>query len=817
MNRVRIQAAAIGLLLCSLSASAQVPGVVTTVGATGASRDVFADKDEVFFTAGPTATGCAFTQFLNDGRYYFQVTDLSGTRLMSSDPVAERVVTVQNGVILSADGPAHGHATALRGPCGGLSVGLAPFRDAGNRDADYLLWLTPVASFRGDPNVIDPVCGDGCFHGFRPETSLTTAFRVEDKRFCEESFCVSGVKFEDRNGNGEQDSGEPGLPGVEIRAEGERGALLRGLTLGDGTFQMCGLTRGGDFRVTEGVPFGYRQTAPVDDRISRRLIAQGNGYFVLSCDADFEGLNFGNQLIPNAIGGIKFEDLNFNGVRDPGEPGLAGFTITLTSTAAGGPAARSVVTDANGNFIFNDVAAGSYTLSETLRQGFSLTLPAANSLPVTLASGGTSINNVFGNFRGVLTGTVSGTKFNDLNGNGVRDAGEPGLAGVTITRTGSINDPTGAPLSLVTDASGNFSFTVPFGTFTLSETVPAGFAQTAPPAPGTISSTINFAQRTSAGNLFGNRPLTATIGGVKFNDLNGNGVRDAGEAGLSGVIIRVTDSVANVRTATTDGTGAFSFTGLPAGAYVVSEVVPAGFVQTAPAAPGTFTQNLTAGQTAANLLFGNRAAVGMVTGTKFNDVNGNGVRDTGEPGLSGVTIRLTDASSNVRTTTTDASGAFSFSDVAPGNYVVSEVVPGGFVQTAPAAPGTIAITLAAGGNSTGLLFGNRASTGPTDIGSITGRKILDFNGDGIVDSTDRGFEGIVFELRDASGMVRTATSNVNGDFTFSNLPAGTYVLTEILPENFFQTFPGTPTAPSNYTITLTTGQTVTGFLFLNKC
>jgi len=716
MNRVRIQAAAIGLLLCSLSASAQVPGVVTTVGATGAPRGVFAEKGEVFFTAGPTATGCAFTQFVNDGRYYFQVTDLSGTRLLSSDTVAERVVTIRNGVILSADGPAHAHATADRGPCGGLSVGLAPFRDAGNRDADYLLWLTPVANFTGDPNLIDPVCGDGCFHGFRPESSLTTAFRVEDKRFCEESFCVSGVKFEDRNGNGEQDSGEPGLPGVEIRVEGERGPLLRGLTLGDGAFQVCGLTRGGTFRVTETVPFGYRQTAPLDDRISRRLIAQDNGYFVLSCDDDFEGLNFGNQLIPNAIGGIKFEDLNANGLRDPGEPGLAGFTITLTSTAAGGPAPRSVVTDANGNFIFNDVTAGSYTLSETLRQGFSLTVPAANALTVTLASGGSSVNNVFGNFRGVLTGTISGTKFNDQNGNGIRDAGEPGLAGVTITRTGSINDPAGASLSVVTDASGNFSFTVPFGTFTLSETVPAGFAQTAPPTPGTISSTINFAQRTSAGNLFGNRPLTATISGLKFNDVNGNGVRDAGEAGLSGVTIRVTDAAGIVRTATTDGTGTFSFTGLPAGAYVVSEVVPGGFTQTAPPAPGTFTVNLAPGQTVAN-----------------------------------------------------------------------------------------------------LLFGNRAIPVPTDTASITGRKILDFNGNGILDGTDRGFEGIVFELRDASGTVRRATSNANGDFTFSNLPAGTYVLTEILPENFFQTFPGTQEAPGNYTITLTTGQTVAGFLFLNKC
>ena len=69
----------------------------------------------------------------------------------------------------------------------------------------------------------------------------------------------------------------------------------------------------------------------------------------------------------------------------------------------------------------------------------------------------------------------------------------------------------------------------------------------------------------------------------------------------------------------------------------------------------------------------------------------------------------------------------------------------------------------------------------------------------------------MFELRDAAGTVRTATSDAQG-FTFSNLPAGTYVLSEILPPNFFQTFPGTTGAPGTYTITLTTGQTTTGFL-----
>jgi hypothetical protein len=729
MNRVRFTVTAIGLslLFCSLRALALVPGAVTTTTESGAAQTVFADKSDVFFTAGPTATPCAATQFVNDGQYYFQVTDLSGTTLLSSDPASERLVTVHSGVLATYDGHTHdtdsadisedSEAAPVHGPCGALSVGLAPFRDAGSREASYLLWLTPLARFSGDATQIDPVCGDGCFHGFRPEFSLTAAFRVEDKRFCEDSFCVSGVKFEDRNGNGVRDSGEPGLTGIEIRADGESGARLRGLTGGDGAFQVCGLTHGGEFRVTEAVPFGFQQTAPLDRRFKRRLIAQDLGYFVIFCDENFSGLDFGNQLIPNAIGGIKFEDLNANGVRDPGEPGLAGFTISLSTTSTGAPPLQSVVTDESGHFLFTNVTPGSFVLSETLRQGFSLTVPALNSIPVTLASGGSSIANEFGNFRGILTGTITGTKFLDTNANGVRDAGEPGLTGVTITRTSSINDPAGASLSVVTDAQGNFTFAnVPFGNFTLNETVPAGFAQTAPPAPGTISVPINFANRTSSGNLFGNRAL-----------------------------------------------------------------------------------------------------VGMISGVKFNDVNGNGVQDAGEDGLAGVTILITDASGAVRTTPTEASGAFTFANVAAGTYVVSEVVPAGFTQTAPAAPGTFTVTVATGQTVRDLKFGNRVI--PPGTGSISGQKILDLDGNGIFDGNDRGFEGIVFELRDQAGtVVATRTSDAQGNFRFDALPLGTYVLSEILPPNFFQTFPGTTGAPGTYTITLTSAQpNPTGFMFLNKC
>ena len=876
-------------------------------------QSLFGRREDVFLVGGPLSTPCFFPAYLADGKYYFQVTDSTATKLLSTDVVSERAVTVKGGVISSYDGKTHG--TGGKTPCGSLAVNLMPYADAGSRKAGYVAWLTPAANFDGSTSAVDNVCGAGCFHGFHADLSLVAGFRVEDKESCEPTFCFTGTKFNDANGNGARDPGENGLSGVTIRAAGDNGMLFSSLSGTDGSFQICGVPDGANFRVFEVVPFGFRETGPPDRDISRRVFSRGGSYIIELCEADQSGLDFGNQAIPNAIGGFKFEDLNANGSRDPGEPGLPGVTIVLT--VAGGTATRTAVTDASGNFLFTDVAPGSYVLTEVVPSGFSQTKPASGGIPVTLASGGSSLDNVFGNFRGILTGTVSGLKFIDANGNGVQDPGETGQPGVTITLTGG-----GITRTATTGSDGTFAFTaVPFGTYTASETPPAGFVQTAPPSPGTISVLVDFGHQAVTGLVFGNRASPGSIAGTKFHDVNGNGARDPGEPGLSGVAIQLQSSSGTVLTATSDSSGNFSFPGLQPGTYTMSETVPSGFVQTAPAAPGTFSINLAPAQNATGFLFGNRAIPGSIagtkfndlngngardpgepglsgvaiqlrsssgtvltatsdssgnfsflglqpgtytmsetvssgfvqtapaapgtfsinlapaqnatgflfgnqaqgqgpnasiSGTKFNDVNGNGVRDPGEPGLAGVTIQLRNAQGQVTTQTTTATGDFSFAQLVAGTYTLSEVVPPGFKQTAPPAPGTVSVTLASGQNFTGVLFGNQAQ-GQGGTGSISGIKYLDIDANGVVNGFDRPIEGIVIVLKDSSGATLRTTSGPDGKFTFTNLPAGTYVLSEELPPNFFQTFPGTPTSPGTYTITLTPGQNATGYQFLNKC
>ena len=71
-------------------------GAITTVAAGNPAppQQIFGSRADVILAGGPVSTPCQFPQYLPDGTYYFQVTDPSGTTLLSTDVVSERSVTV---------------------------------------------------------------------------------------------------------------------------------------------------------------------------------------------------------------------------------------------------------------------------------------------------------------------------------------------------------------------------------------------------------------------------------------------------------------------------------------------------------------------------------------------------------------------------------------------------------------------------------------------------------------------------------------------------------------------------------------------------
>ena len=188
---------------------------------------------------------------------------------------------------------------------------------------------------------------------------------------------------------------------------------------------------------------------------------------------------------------------------------------------------------------------------------------------------------------GKVGATVSGVNFNDRNRNGVKDSGDEGLAGWTIYADINGNSVLDAgDTSTVTGADGSYSLGVPLGTFNIRSVIMPGWTVTAPSAgfsritvTGTQVVTVNFGH---------NQPSSAATG-FKWLDINGDGIRDAGEPGLAGVYIYIDldgDDRPDIGepSSVSKADGSYSITPPATGIYAIREVVEAGFIQTFPAA-----------------------------------------------------------------------------------------------------------------------------------------------------------------------------------------------------------------------------------------
>src|SRR4029079_15999857 len=130
--------------------------------------------------------------------------------------------------------------------------------------------------------------------------------------------------------------------------------------------------------------------------------------------------------------------------------------------------------------------------------------------------------------------------------------------------------------------------------------------------------------------------------------------------GKSGVTVSLTGGTpSSPATSTTDANGAYTFTGLPAGSYSIDYTVSTGYANT-----GTrpLPVTLTAGQNATGNNFFEQERDASIAGYVYDDINGNGGYESGEPGKSGVTVSLTGGTPDqgTQTTTTNSNGVYNF-------------------------------------------------------------------------------------------------------------------------------------------------------------
>jgi len=162
------------------------------------------------------------------------------------------------------------------------------------------------------------------------------------------------------------------------------------------------------------------------------------------------------------------------------------------------------------------------------------------------------------------------------------------------------------------------------------------------------------------------------IQGVAFDDSDGDGVQEAGEAGHAGLTVSLLDAdAALLATVQTGGDGAYTVAGVPAGAYTVTLTLPPGYAATTPLAVAVTVDGAPA---LAN--FAVRQITGVITGAVFADTNHNGAYDEGESGLAGVLLTL----SSGLTTTTAANGVYTFT-TPPGTYTITATNAAGYVST----------------------------------------------------------------------------------------------------------------------------------------
>ncbi|MBH0130351.1 SdrD B-like domain-containing protein [Salinibacterium sp. NK8237] len=645
----------------------------------------------------------------------------------------------------------------------------------------------------------------------------------------------------DRDGDGDQDSGEPGIVGATVEltwlgADGELGgdddAVFVTKTDADGKYLFPNLLPGDySVAVTDGLPEAAVASYDRDgnnDSVTPVSLAPG-----LSIDT----IDFGYD-VTSVIGDLVWWDVNKDGEKTADEPGIPGVGIRVTFLGADGVLDTdddgddlifTAETDENGNWAITEIPDGNFIVEVVsgVPAGFAPTFDndSGTTSPdqvsrVTLV--GSDLNQDFGY---VGDSSISDTVWLDLNQDGVQDDGEPGLPDAVVTLVwfgpdGVAGNGDDVTFTDTTDSTGKYFFGgLPEGNYTATvdtETLPAGVTPTfdadaGPNQPtentkasgvGPNSTTaIALPADTDLDNIDFGYVGTGTIGDTVWLDQNGDGIVDDSESGIAQVLVTLTwagldgileteDDVVN--TQRTDSEGNYLFEDLPSGLFTVAlSELPAGLTATAdPDAGFDDTSKLTLLGAEANLDqdFGYRGDAG-VGDLLWLDVNNDGIQGENEPGLPGIVMTVTSPGTDgefgtdddlIVTTTTDENGNYLVEGLPAGEVKVSydpTTLTEGFVPSADLDGDVLFET------TTELIAGEtRLDVDFIVVGSATLNGVVfdDPNGNGVRDSGDKGILNATVNVvwDGPNGPITiTVVTDENGAWELTSLPAGTYTAT----------------------------------------
>lgn len=420
---------------------------------------------------------------------------------------------------------------------------------------------------------------------------------------------VGDTIWNDLNGNGIQDDGENGIPGVSVTLIDANGNPLPGGTavtdengkysfgvdsgvysvqVNESNFQAGGAlaayvsTTGGNSQTntitTDNVlayDFGYRQLASVGDRV--------------------------------------WNDANANGIQDDGETGLGGVGVQLLASDGVTVVATTTTAD-DGSYSFASLSPDTYYVQFTAPLGYALSAQnvagstSANDSDadpstsktgaITLGAGAAETNVDAGFYQ---PASIGDRVWNDANANGIQEDGEAGLGGVTVQLLGS--DGVTVVATTTSAADGSYSFTnLAPGTYYVQFVALSGYSITTQNAVGSTSANnsdvdastgktgaITLGAGVTETNVDAGLYQPASIGDQVWKDANANGIQDGGEVGLGNVTVQLlsSDGVTVVATTTSAADGSYSFANLVPGTYYVQFTAPSGYTFTTQSATGS--------------------------------------------------------------------------------------------------------------------------------------------------------------------------------------------------------------------------------------
>ena len=342
--------------------------------------------------------------------------------------------------------------------------------------------------------------------------------------------------FDDLDGDGIEDGGEPGLVDVDVNVVDSDGSSHDLTTSASGDATLIGAPVG-DATITYATPSGMELTTGNAVQIVTVLV-----------DASVPGTGVGYATVPTgSVDGHVFGDDDANGVEDGTETGLAGVSVSVTDANG---AVTNISTDSNGDFSASLLAVGDADVDVSTPVGYTLTT-ANGSQVVTVTDGGTTTADTVG----FEPPSGDGPEIVQVLSDPTFDPGDSRKIKVEVLNyeSGGTFSLSGSGVSVTLNRVKNTTVSLAIGVDADADAGPRDLTVT---NPGGLSDTLVGAITVTGGVP----PVTGDVTGHVFDDIDGNGVEDGGDTGLSGVTVSFLDFGGQTWPAVTDGNGDFTIT-----------------------------------------------------------------------------------------------------------------------------------------------------------------------------------------------------------------------------------------------------------------